>query len=173
MITALFDTLQLRSAQIWLHITFPSHLGLEIIYRLHGGIAGLFTEAALQKTRLNHVVFTACSRHSCAQNPSQPKSHRAPWGLQWPGDSQPKPFRPSEVFCLLTPLLQRYSTLSKDDEAARSLISRRWHPRSGMLSKQDLKEHKGKCLWKICFKWLRTPNSHNENHKVNLVPGMW
>ena len=173
MITTLFDTLQLHSAQIWLHVTFPSYLGVEIIYHLHSQTASLFTEAVLQKTRLDHVAFTACTHHSHAQIPSQPKSHLAPWGLQWPSNSQPKPFRSSKVFCLLTPLLQRYSTLSKDDKAARSLISRRWHPHSGMLSKQDLKKQKGKCLWKICFKWLRTPNSHNENHKVNSVLGMW
>lgn len=35
-----------------------------------------------------------------------------------------------------------------------------------------LRSKRGKCLWKICFKWLRTPNSHNENHKVNPVLSM-
>lgn len=75
----------------------------------------------------------------------------------------------SPIFCLLTLLVNvLVNSFQRTQRAAWNLISHRWHPTSGMLSKQDLKTQKRKCLWKICLKWLKTPNTHNENHKVNF-----
>ena len=62
-------------------------------------------------------MFTACTHPSHAQSPSQPKSQRAARGLQWPSNSQPKPFR-SWGFLLIDSAVRRAPKTARQLEAS-------------------------------------------------------
>lgn len=143
-------------------------------YHFHSRIASLFTEAVFSRRQGSTML---CPQLVSIIHMSRLVPAKKPWcpsRLTRTSNSQPKPFHSSTVFCLLTPLLQHTALFNAFQRGWGS-----WKPHLLQMTyclwhaeQTGSWEQKGKCLWKICFKWLRILNSHDENHTVNSVLGM-